>query len=320
MAPALTDGVPGLEAIHTLTPPSPFSAFALNDWMSTTTGKTVQWAERTSYTWVKGIEGIHDAPDMDDPRVKLNYQSGELPLPRFGRGRTITYSGILAAQTLAELNAKRAALVATIMSGLVNPTAWLISVAYNTTYDSTGLAFAAYGVPVGFTCPAYVPNGDLSPVFQSAFQLSFRQSDGKWWVTPTAFLCTLGSAGDVMSAGGTGTLTLTGTAPSEPTFTVVGSGAGLSTITLTATEVGGELTIDLPAAMSSGDKLVVNFGQRSIKYTPSGGAATDYSGYLDWTNSNWWNEADVPATLLVGDNTLSVVGDTWYATAMPATW
>lgn len=319
MAPALTDGVPTLEAIHTLTPPSPFSSFALNDWMSTTTGKTVQWTERTSYSWVKGIEGIHDAPDMDDPRVKLVYQPGELPLPRMGRGRTITYSGILAAQTLAELNAKGAALRACLMSGLVNPAAWLLSVAYNSTYDTSGLVFAAYGIPVGFSCPAYVPNGDQNPQFQTPFQLSFRQSDGRWWVTPGGFLCSVGSSGSPIDDGSTGTLTLTGTAPSEPTFTVYGTGDGEATIVLTAAEVSGKLTIDLPAAMASGDTLVVNFGQRSVVFTHSG-TSHDYSGYIDWSNSNWWNEADVLATLLIGANTLEVVGDKWSATALPAVW
>lgn len=319
MAPALTDGVPSLEAIHTLSPPSPFSPFTLNDWMSTTTGKTVQWTERTSYSWVKQIEGIHDAPDQDDPRVKLIYQFGELPLPRLARGRTITYSGIIAAQTLAELNAHVAALRACCLNGLVDPTAWLLSVAYNATYDPTGLTFVAYGIPVGFVCPAWVPNGDQIPLYQRAFQVSFRQSDGRWWVTPSGFLCSVGSSGSPIADGSTGVLTLTGTAPSEPTFTVYGSGSGEATVVITGSEVAGKLTIDMPAHLSSGDTLVVNFGQRSVTRTHSG-VSTDYTGYIDWTNTNWWNEADVPATLYIGTNTLEVVGDPWSATAVPAVW
>lgn len=319
--PALTDGVPGLEGIHTLIPPSPFSTFALNDWMSTSTGKTVQWAERTAYTWVKGIEGLHDAPDQDDPRVKLNYQYGELPLPRLARGRTITYSGIIAGQTLSDLNAHRAALVACCMNGLVDPTAWLLSVAYDPTYDSSGLAFAAYGIPVGFSCPAYVPNGDQNPAFQTPFQLSFRQSDGRFWVTPDGFLCSVGTADSPIDDGVDGTLTLTGAAPSEPTFTVYGTGSGEATIVLSATEVDGKLTIDLPEKLSSGDTLVVNFGQRLVTYTHDG-TPTDYTGYIDWSggNTNWWNEADVPSTLFIGDNTLTVAGDKWSCTALPGVW
>ena len=321
MAPALTDGVPGLEAIHTLTPPSPFSAFNLNDWMSTTTGKTVQWTEQDAYTWVKSIEGLWDAPDQDDPRVKLNYQYGELPLPRIARGRTITYSGIVAGETLSDLNAHRAALVACCMNGLVNPLAWLLSVAYNADYDSSGLAFAAYGIPVGFTCAAYVPNGQQNPAYQTPFQLSFRQSDGRFWVTPDSFLCSVGSSDSPIADGSTGTLTLTGTAPSEPTFTVYGSGSGEATVVFTAAEVSAKLTVDLPSAMASGDTLVVNFGQRTVTFTHSG-ISHDYSGYIDWAggNTNWWNEADVIAELLIGDNTLEVVGDPWSCTALPAVW
>jgi hypothetical protein len=319
--PALTDGVPGLEGLHTLIPPSPFSTFTLNDWMSTTTGKTVQWTEQTTYTWVKSIEGLWDAPDQDDPRVKLNYQYGELPLPRIARGRTITYSGILAADTLSHLNAHRAALVACCMNGLVDPTAWVLSVAYDPTYDSSGLVFGAYGIPVGFTCAAWQPNGEQNPVYQTPFQLSFRQSDGRFWVTPDSFLCSVGSSDSPIADGTSGVLTMTGTAPSEPTFTVYGSGSGEATVVLTATEISAKLTIDMPAAMASGDTLVVNFGQRTVTLTHDS-VPTDYSGYISWGSgdTNWWNEADVPATLFIGTNTLEVVGDPWSAISLPAVW
>ena len=322
MAPALTDGVPGLEGLHTLTPPSPFSSFTLNDWMDPATGKTRLWTEQNAYTWVKGIDGIHDAPDQDDPRVKLVYQFGELPLPRIARGRTITYSGILAADTLSHLNAKRAALLATCMAALVDPTAWLLSVAYDPTYDSSGLAFAAYGIPVGFTCPVVAANGLQTPLWQVSFQLSFRHSDGRWWCTPAGFLCAVGSSGSPIADGTSGTLTMTGTAPSEPTFTVYGSGSGEATVVLTAAEVGGKLTIALPAAMAEGDVLVVNFGQRTVTYTLEDTPTVhyDYSGFIDWANSNWWNEADVPASLYIGANTLKAVGDPWSCVAVPACW
>jgi hypothetical protein len=295
--------------------------FTLNDWEDPATLLTRQWTNQVSYTRLQQVEGIHDAPDMDDPRVKLVYQSGELPLPRLGRGRTITYTGILAAQTMSDMRNAVSALRACVMSGIQSPTAWLVSVAYNSTYDTSGLAFAAYGIPVGFTCPDTQPAATVLPSpYQRQFTLSFRQSDGRWSVTPSAFLCTCGSSASKIDDGSAGTLTLTGTAPGEPTFTVYGTGSGEATIVLTAAEVSGQLTIDLPAKMGDGDTLVVNFGQRTITYTPSGGAATDYSGYLDMSAGNWWNEADVVPTLLIGDNTLEVVGDKWSASCVPMVW
>ena len=83
-----------------------------------------------------------------------------------------------------------------------------------------------HGIPVGFTCAAWQPNGEQNPVYQTPFQLSFRQSDGRFWVTPTGFLCSIGSSGSPIADGTSGVLTMTGTAPSEPTFTVYGSGSG----------------------------------------------------------------------------------------------
>lgn len=315
--PAMTDGVPGLEAIHTLTPPSPFPSFALNDWMNST-GLTKQWVEQSAWTMLTGITGLHDKPDADDPRVNLVYQRGELPLPRLPRGRTITYSGMIVGATLSAMRAQRAALEAACDSALNNPLTWLLSIAYDPVYDTSGLAFAAYGIPIAFTCDDTQPAPTVLPSpFQREFVLTFRQSDGRYWVTPDAFLCSTGSADSPNTSGSPETLTLTGLKPSEPTFTVYGTGDGSATIILTAAETSAQLQIVLPDAMDDGDTLVVDFGQRLVTFTHSG-TAHDYTGFIDWPNSNYWNESDVVASLLIGDNTLSVDGDPWSCTAVPA--
>lgn len=311
--PEITDGVPGLEALHTLTPPAAFPTFTLNDWMADD-GST-----QLPHTRLQKIVGIHDKPDADDPRVQLVYQPGELPLPRLQRGRSITYTGVIVGSTLSEMRAKEAALRAAVSSGSDNPLAWYLSVGYNGLVDSA-LVFKGWGIPVGFTCDDDQPNPDTAPTpWQRVFDLTFRQSDGRWWVVNDDALCSVGSADTPIDDGSNGTLTMTGTAPSEPIFTVYGSGSGEATIVLTATEVNAVLTIDLPDALPSGKLLVVDFGQRTITFDPAGDA-DDYTGYIDWTASTWWNEADVAATLLIGDNTLSVVGDPWSATALPAVW
>jgi hypothetical protein len=321
MAPSLTDGVPGLEAIHTLTPPSPWPEFALNDWMDPTTGLTRQWANQAAWSQLEKVTGLHDRPDSDDPRVSLVYQVGELPLPRIARGRSITYSGMIAGQTLSDMRAQIAALRAAATSALTSPTAWLINVAYDATYDDSSLVFAAYGIPTGFTCDDEQGQPTLLPSpFQRAFDFTFRQSDGRWWVTPDSFLCTVGTADSPIDDGTAGTLTMTGTAPSEPVFSVYGSGSGEATIAAHNTTLGVKVTVNQPAAMSSGDLLVIDFGQRSVTYTPNGGGATDYTGYVDWANSDWWWEPASAAPLLIGDQSVKVDGDPWSVSAMPACW
>lgn len=322
MAPQLTDGVPGLEAVHTLTPASPWPSFDLNDWESPTTGQTKQWTEQAAWTKLLDIQGLHDAPDQNDDRVQLNYQHGELPLPRFTRGRTITYSGKVAAATLSDLRSEVAALRATCASALTKPTAWTLAVAYSSTLDPSGLVYTAYGIPTAFTCDDNQPPDTTSPSpWVRQFTLTFRQSDGRWWVTPTAFVCSIGSPGSPLAGGSTHTLTMTGTAPSEPTFYVYGSGSGSATITLANTTTGDQLKFDLPSALASGDQLVVNFGTRQALYTASGGGASvDYTGYIDWPNSGWWYQIEAADALLVGDNALQVSGDTWACVAMPAVW
>lgn len=314
MAPALTDGVPGLEALHTLTPPSPFSTFTLNDHEDPTTGLTV-----LPHTRLRDVQGIHDRPDADDPRVNLVYQHGELPLPRYSRGRTITYNGVVVASSLSGLRSKVAALRAACTSALHDPTAWYVSVAYNATYDPHGYVYQGFGIPVGFTCDDQQGSGDQAPTpYQRDFVMSFRQSDGRWWVTSDTV--SVGSSGSKLNDGSAHVLTMPGTAPSEPTFTVYGTGAGAATIVLSHAELSHTLTVDLPVAMSSGDLLVVNFGQRTITFTPSGGSPTDYSGYLDWNNTDWWEEGGGANPLLIGTNTLTVAGDKWSVTAIPACW
>lgn len=322
MAPQLSDGVPGLEAVHTLTPPSPYSSFALNDWLNDSTGETYQWTDQSAYTLLTEITGIHDAPDSDDQRVDLIYQHGELPLPRFARGRTITYSGIVYGQTLSDMRNMAAAIRACVTSALTQPTAWLVSVAYDTDYDDTGMEWLAYGIPLTFTCDDSQPDPTAAPTeFQRAFTLTFRQSDGRWWQVADSFLCTVGSADSPIDSGTEGTLTMTGTAPSEPTFTVYGTGEGDATIVLENVTTGDELTFDLASAMNDGDQLVVTFGNRSAIYTPAGdGTPLDYTGFIDWANSSWWEEIASAESLLIGSQSLQVTGDQWSCSAYPACW
>ena len=289
MAPALTDGVPGLEGVHTLIPPNPWPGCTLNDWMDPSTGKTVQFADLTSFTRLQLISGLFDKPDSDDPRVNLVNQIGELPFPRQQRGKTIVYTGVAVGQTLSAMRNKVAAMRAACATASSNPAGWQLSVQYDPTYDPTGMVFYAQGVPIAFTSDDAQGSGDQSPSpYQRPFVLSFRLSDPRFWVGNQI---TVGNPTPIAD-GTTGTLTMVGTAPSEPTFTVHGSGSGSATIvlknnTLISDTGHGTLQVDLPAAMASGDTLVVNFLARTVTFTHSG-VAHDYSGYIDWSQTDWW--------------------------------
>lgn len=320
--PALSDGVPGLEGLHTLTPPSPWASFTLNDWMDPDTGLQKLWANYTAYTRLQEVTGIHDAPDQDNPVVSLNFQQGELPLPRYGRGRTITYSGMVYGQTMSAMRSWAAAMRAAALSALTNPSAWELSVAYDPTYDPTGLTFVSYGIPVGFTCDDQQGAGTLLPSpYQRAFDLTFRQSEGRWWVTSD--VVTTGTAR--VASGDSAVLDMPGTAPGEPTITVYGTGSGSDSISLEATEAGWDMDLVLPSAMSDGDELVIDFLTRTVTYTPSEGSPTDYSGYIVWGDNSTtaWAEAGLNSgggSLVLGTNTLTVTGDEWEASAAPAVW
>jgi hypothetical protein len=317
MAPALTDGVPGLEGIHTLIPPSPWPTCALNDWMDPATGLTYTFAAKVSYTRLQLIGGLFDKANADDPRVNLVNQIGELAFPRQQRGKTLVYTGVATGKTLSAMRAKVAALRAATETASSNPDGWTISLAYDPTYDPTGMVFTGYGVPIDFTSDDVLLSPDALPSpHQRPFVLSFRLADPRFWLTSGSPI----STGPV-ARGTSAALTMTGTAPSEPTFTLTGTGSGSATIVLNHSDLARNLQVDLPAAMASGDTLVVNFLQRTVVFTPvATGVPHDYSGYIDWSQTDWWGEAAAAQSLVVGVNNLYVTGDGWQCDALPAVW
>ncbi len=321
MAPSLSDGVPGLEGLHEINPPSPWTPVTLNDWMDPATGRTRQWTDQTAFTRLQKITGLHDKPDADDPRVNLVNQIGELAFPRQQRGKTIVYSGVIVGQTLSAMRNLAAALRAAVSSESSDPADWTLAINYDPTYDPTGMVWLGYGMPIAYTSDDVQGSGDATPsAFQRSFDLSFRLSDPRFWLAATTI--TLGVPTPIAS-GTSGTLVMTGTAPSEPTFTVTGTGSGSATILLQNTTISRQLQIILPAAMASGDTLVVNFFARTGTFTHAGGSY-DYSGYIDWANTDWWGEAAASASLGVGSgfgaNVLKVTGDSWSVSAVPAVW
>lgn len=319
MAPALTDGVPGLEGVHTLIPPSPWPTCVMNDWMDPSTGQTVQFADLASFTRLQLISGLFDRPDSDDPRVNLVNQIGELAFPRQQRGKTIVYTGVAVGQTLSAMRNKVAAMRAACATASSNPAGWQLSVQYDPTYDPTGMVFYAQGVPIAFTSDDVQGSGDQSPSpYQRPFVMSFRLADSRFWLP--AKTISIGTPTPI-AGGTTGSLVMTGTAPSEPIFTVTGTGSGSATILLNHADLGRNLQVDLPAAMASGDTLVVDFLARTVVFTPvSTGVPHDYSGYIDWSQTDWWGEAAAAQSLVIGSNTLYVTGDSWSCSGNPAVW
>ena len=320
--PSITDGVPGLEAIWTLTPGSPWPSFTMNDWMSPSTGLT-----QIPHTRLQKIVGLNSKADADDPRVALNYQTGEFPFPRIPRGKTLTYTGIVVGSTLSQMRSKLAALEACTESGLAALSqplgGWAMVVAYDPTYDPTGMTFVGYGRPVGFTADDEQLAPMLSPSgYQRGFTLSYRMSDPRWFVTSDVQSVGYGGTGGAWSgiaSGTSGVLTMPGLRPSEPIFEIHGSGTGSAVFTITVTETGLTLHFTLPAALAIGDVLIVDYTSRLITYQPLAGGSLDYTGFL--TNLTGllfaWGET-AGGSLQVGTSTITVIGDTWAVKSTPA--
>ena len=329
MAPSLADGVPGIEGLWFFDPPSPWPELALNDWMDASTGLTVPFTTRSSFTRLQKITGLYDKPDSDDPRVNLVNRIGEEAFPRQQRGKTLTFSGIAYGATLSDMRAKIAAIRACSATESSDPTDWLLYATYDPTYDTTGMAFTAYGQPIGFTSDEVQGSADQVPTpYQRAFDFSVRLHEPRFWFTnPTTVISgspiTVGDPTPIAD-GTAGAVVMTGTAPSEPVFTIYGSGSGSATIVLTNAELisqtgHGTWTIVLPAKLASGDTLVVDFTKRTAVQTHSG-VANDVTGYVVWPSTDWWGEAASSTTMLIGTNTLKATGDSWSCSAIPAVW
>lgn len=332
MAPQLTDGVPGLEAIHILVPASPWPEVTLNDWMDEGTGLTraLGYGGVSAFTRLQGIQGLRAKPDSDDPRVNLNYQFGETPFPRLMRGKSLTYTGVIVGESMSAMRNHEAQIAAAAINGQANPTASYLSVSYDAAYDANGLEFFGYGNVVDYDCPEALVSGDSLPTpYQRTFTLTFRLRDGRWFEQSQVQSC--GYAGSPPTLPGTwggipdgspGTLTMPGTAPSDPVVSMVGEGSSMSaTVTITMTELGTQLQLAMPAPIADGDYLIVDYRARSVTYIPGGtGSPVDYSGYIDWPNTSAWSEKS-GGSLAVGTNTITVTGGGgWAAYAYPAVW
>jgi hypothetical protein len=208
-----------------------------------------------------------------------------------------------------------------------------MSVAYNPTYDTTGLTFVGYGVVTGYDCDEIQSAGAerVPSAFARDFTLTFRLSDGRWILPgnvvgigysamPPSFPGTwtgLTDASDVA-------LTVPGTAPADPVFQILGNGSSYTTFTIYNLTTGTQLRLVLPYGMATNDRLTVDYRQRAVSYFIDATSETfDYSGFIDWANSNAWDEANAGG-LAVGSNTLSVnnggSGAPWACYAYPAVW
>lgn len=334
MAPSLTDGVPGLEAVHTLVPSGAWSSFALNDWFDPSTQKMRQFASQSAFTMLDEIQGLRAKPDSDDPRYPLVYQFGETPQPRLQRGKTLVYTGTVYGQTMSAMRAHEAALASAAINGQDDPTASYMSVAYNPTYDTTGLTFVGYGVVTGYDCDEIQSAGAerVPSAFARDFTLTFRLSDGRWVLPGSVVGCgysslppTFPGTWSGIASQSTGVLSMPGTAPADPVLQILGNGSNVSdTIIITNETTGSVLQLVLPYGMATNDRLTVDYRQRTVSYFIDATSETfDYSGFIDWANSDAWDETNAGG-LAVGSNTLKVDngsgGCPWAAYAWPAVW
>lgn len=324
--PELADGPPELEGVFIINSPPDNPTVFLNDYMDPNTGndKVLDGSTWFSYSRCSEITGLKDKPDADDPRVNLTNRIGERAFPRQQRGKTITFQGRVYADSLQRLRAWQSLVESCAAARSSDPLDWQMfsyygSSVYNgdaTPYDTAGYFWLAYAIPIGFTMSNKQDVGpDAAPTpYQRAFTLSMRMSDPRWWLNQIGGddAAQTASGGDGDSAG----LFLDGSAPSEPTFTITGTGGGSATILLEHIDLGRQLQIAMDSELDADELLVVDFFNRKVT---RGG--DDYTGYVDWPNTDWWGEAASGQPMIYGStNTLQVSGDPWAVSAYQACW
>lgn len=255
------------------------------------------------------IGGLHSRPDFDDNRGNQTTRPGEYLLPSFARGRTITYEGTLRAGSLAALREQEA-----LMRAAYSVTEGMMVVEYHPEYsDEEQLAFVYFARPTQLDiideqaegATALYPHG-------RPFVLALRQHDPRYYLwNPEGDAGFSSAAGDV--SGDPFTVTVAGTAPTDPVFVFDAPG---TSVTIHNASAGWTMVIDgLPDL--TGDTLTIDFGLR-LAY--KGAFAGDMTGKIDLSSTDAWDSGKYG--LVAGDNVIDAESSegSWTVLYRPATW
>lgn len=265
----LADGPPGLEATHEWE----LLGRALNDVVG-----TLPRYKLTKITGYNSLGEIEDLRDVNTGRV------GETAYPSVMRGKTITYEGVVEAQSYEQLRSLSSALRGAFADTwaehrmVVNPyTGW----------GSQQFAFWARTMALDMDEEQTFAGTAVPSPWQRAFTLSVRMSDPRRYAWPTPVDAVAGTSQVVTNLG---------TAPSDPVITLTGI-TDPSDVWVRNLTIGTELFFrELPVTAD----VVIDFHNRKITQA---GYPNDQSGLLLPSSSDWWNEG-VPG-IAPGDNQIT---------------
>lgn len=256
----VADGPLGREATHAWGDGSTFSV-VLND--------LAAWPRFI----VDRIDGIGSLPEVDDNRVPLAGQMGELALPTQKRGRTITYTLRVVGRSLQELRQGVNALKAAAGD---NPYGELRQMTLTPAGAHSGQAWFYTGRVLSLTDGDELTSSGLLPApWQQQIVLSVRLMDPRIYAA--------GAASAAIADGASATVTNLGTAPVDPIL-VFGPCTSPR-----AFHAGQSADLSFPGlVVPSGKTLIADFaaGHRSAKLSDG----TDVMRYLDADTSKWWHE------------------------------
>ena len=283
MPTAIADGPGGLECVHQV--------------------NGLDLGEQASFPRYKldRITGLFSLPEADDDRRPRTAMIGEVTYPSYPRGKTIVYEGRVQSSDLQELREMSTALRSACGERSLELPVYITP---DAAWGADHWGYYGRVMQLDMDEEQIVSPLDARGPYQRRFTLGLRMSD------PRFYYKLAGGAGLQSIAGATTAQVATnsGTAPSDPVFTIVVPG-GTPDIVITNTDVptsNGSARLrfnDVPSGT-----LVVNFATRTVVSDGDDAFAT-----FDTVYNQWWDEL-IPG-LAPGANHLDVSGDTNWSVA-----
>lgn len=298
MAYTLTDGVLGLEGIHTFSP----RRLAVFDTIPPALPDFSMHGQhrRDLGAWVKldQLVGFHGLPDWEPAGADAEGRMGRVRYPALQKSKSFTYNGRLCAMTLPGLRALEASLQASLAAR-----EGVLTSAPHPLYGAGGYYTDVRVVDFDADDDQTRPATALPTPWQREFALGLEMPHPRWkWVTLSVVSGQVGSA----------VVTNLGRAQAEPKITVYGHSGAL---TIRNATTGRKLVFaGLPVADAGWGRVAADSGQRSVILPTQAdidSPNTSALRYLTFEESDWWDaQADATLTggLLPGANTIEVVG------------
>lgn len=230
--------------------------------------------------YVEEWDGLNDLPDLDDLRVNASGMAREKVYPSLPRGKTITCTGKIQAQTAASLRFRAAFMRAALLPDPSTLREGTMRIVPKASYGGKSYRYTARVRSLQISGKQTYEAQALPSAYQRDFTLVLRMSDGRYFVDGETIVA--------QGANGSGAnnpfvdVTNTGTAPADPVYRITGPVTNPQ-----ITRPG--YTLRLPGLVIAGGGWVdVDFLNRRV--VDSGGF--DRTPYVD-DQSNWW-ERGIP--------------------------